>query len=155
VNDHKFSDPPYPTSRDLLSAIRAEASPELEPVISDLFEKITLFENKATNATWVEREDGKYVVTIDVEAGKYYATGGGKEEPAGIDLLIDIGVLGEKPEDGGKVAPILFLEKMRIDQPKMSFEVVVDQKPDRAGIDPLNKLIDRNPEDNTVKVTGT
>jgi ABC-type transport system involved in multi-copper enzyme maturation permease subunit len=155
VNDHKFSGPPYPTSRDLLSAIRAEASPELEPVISDLFEKITLFENKATNATWVEREDGKYVVTIDVEAGKYYATGGGKEEPAGIDLLIDIGVLGEKPEDGGKVAPILFLEKMRIDQPKMSFEVVVDQKPDRAGIDPLNKLIDRNPEDNTVKVTGT
>jgi ABC-type transport system involved in multi-copper enzyme maturation permease subunit len=152
VADYKFTGPPYPTSRDLLSYIREEASPELEPVISDLFEKITLFENKATSATWTRRDDGKYVVKVDVEAGKYYATGGGKEEPTEIGDLIDIGVLGEKPEEPGKAAPVLFLEKKRVDQPKMSFEIVVDQLPDRAGIDPLNKLIDRNPEDNTVKV---
>jgi len=152
VSDHRFGGPPYPTSVDLLSYIRAEASPELEPLISDLFEKITLYENKATSASWSKRDDGKYVVKIDVEAGKYYATGGGKEEPTRIGDLIDIGVLGPKPDEPGKAAPILYLEKKRVDQPKMSFEVVVDSKPDRAGIDPLNKLIDRNPEDNTMKV---
>lgn len=152
VTDHKFAGPPYPTSRDLLAYIRAEASPELEPLIADLFEKITLYENKATAATWTRRDDGKYVVRLDVESAKYYASGGGKEEPTAIGDTIDIGVLGEKPKDGGMAAPVLHLEKKRIDQPKMSFEVVVDQKPDRAGIDPLNKLIDRNPEDNTVKV---
>jgi len=30
---------------------------------------------------------------------------------------------------------------------------VVDQKPTRAGIDPYNKLIDRNPEDNMIDVS--
>lgn len=154
VGDHKFAGPPYPTSRDLLAYIRAEAPPEVQPVIADLFEKITLFENKAKSATWSKRTDGKYVVKLDVEAGKYYATGGGKEEPAAIGDMIDIGVLGPKPKEPGKAAPILHLEKKRIDQPKMSFEIVVDRMPDRAGIDPLNKLIDRNPEDNTVKVDG-
>jgi ABC-2 type transport system permease protein len=152
VEDHKFKGPPYPTSRDLLSYIRAEAPPDLAPVFSDLFERITLFENKATRATWTKRDDGTYLVRLDVEAAKYYATGGGREELAKIGDLVDVGVLGPKPKESGKAAPVLYLEKKRIDQPKMSFEIVVDEKPDRAGIDPLNKLIDRNPEDNTVKV---
>jgi hypothetical protein len=30
--------------------------------------------------------------------------------------------------------------------------MIVATKPDRAGIDPLNKLVDRNPDDNTKKV---
>ncbi|MFA6957563.1 MAG: M1 family aminopeptidase [Thermoanaerobaculia bacterium] len=148
VNDHKFAEPPYPTSRDLLEYIRAEASPELQPVITDLFEKITIYENKATSAKATKRADGKWVVTVEVEAGKYYATSGGKEEPVKIGDLVDIGVLGPDPKDKVHGAPILYLEKKRIDQPKMKFEAVVDSEPAKAGIDPLNKLIDRNPEDN-------
>jgi hypothetical protein len=31
------------------------------------------------------------------------------------------------------------------------FELVVDAEPRRAGIDPFNKLIDRNPEDNVTR----
>ncbi|MGK2856422.1 MAG: ABC transporter permease/M1 family aminopeptidase [Thermoanaerobaculia bacterium] len=148
VADHKFAGPPYPTSRDLLAYIRAEAAPELQPIISDLFEKITIYENKATSARATKRADGKYVVTMEIEAGKFHATGGGKEEPVKIGDLIDIGVLGPDPKDKTRGAPILYLEKKRIDQPKMTFEVVVDSEPAKAGIDPLNKLIDRNPEDN-------
>ena len=34
-----------------------------------------------------------------------------------------------------------------------TFEVVVDEQPSRAGIDPYNKLIDRVSDDNTVAVT--
>jgi hypothetical protein len=32
--------------------------------------------------------------------------------------------------------------------------VVVDQEPKKAGIDPLNKLIDRNPENNITSVSA-
>jgi len=32
--------------------------------------------------------------------------------------------------------------------------VVVDEQPTRAGIDPYNKLIDRNSDDNMVDVTS-
>jgi hypothetical protein len=152
LDDHKFAEPPYPTSRDLLKYIRAEAPPEIQPVIGDLFEKITIYENKATAAKATKRADGKWVVSVDVEAGKYHATSGGKEEPVKIGDLVDIGVLGPDPKDKTRGAPVLYLEKKRIDQPKMTFEVVVDSEPSKAGIDPLNKLIDRNPEDNTKTV---
>ena len=35
---------------------------------------------------------------------------------------------------------------------KQEFTLMVDAVPERAGIDPWNKLIDRSPDDNTVKV---
>jgi len=33
------------------------------------------------------------------------------------------------------------------------FTIVVNEKPVRAGIDPVVKLVDRRPDDNTVAVT--
>ena len=59
-----------------------------------------------------------------------------------MDDWIDIGVL-------GKDNKILSMQKYRITKPEETFEVVVNTKPEKAGIDPLNKLIDRNPKDNT------
>jgi hypothetical protein len=61
---------------------------------------------------------------------------------------VDIGIFtGEK-----KTEKALFLEKRKITQPEMEFEITVDQPPTRAGIDPYNKLIDRVPDDNAVAV---
>jgi len=34
----------------------------------------------------------------------------------------------------------------------MDFTLTVEGRPAKAGIDPLNKLIDRKPEDNVIKV---
>jgi hypothetical protein len=41
----------------------------------------------------------------------------------------------------------------RISQSQTEFEITVDQVPTRAGIDPYNKLVDRQPDDNTVVVS--
>jgi ABC-2 type transport system permease protein len=45
------------------------------------------------------------------------------------------------------------LKKERFTQEKQTFEIVVDQMPTRAGIDPQNKLIDRVSDDNLIDVT--
>jgi len=65
--------------------------------------------------------------------------------------MIDVGVIGEskKKDDYGN---ILVVEKRLINAPKMTFNFVVDKKPARAGIDPLSKLVDRNPDDNTKSI---
>jgi len=47
---------------------------------------------------------------------------------------------------------VLFLEKRCITEPTTVVELTVDQRPDRAGIDPYTKLIDRNPADNVRRV---
>jgi len=154
VDRVKFQEPPWTTSRELLDAIRAVA-PEHDAVLTDLFERIVLFDNRATAATATRTEDGRWAVRLEVEAHKYVASGQGEETETTVDDWIDIGVFAAPGEDGADPGRPLFLEKRRIAQSTTSIEIIVDEPPARAGIDPYNKLIDRNPDNNTVAVTTT
>jgi aminopeptidase N len=141
-----FKGPPYPTTLDFLAKVREVTPPGLERTVDDLFETITLFDNRAVAASAKALDGGRYEVRVDVVAKKRRADELGKETDAPLDDLIDVGVL---DADGKAIA----LEKKRIDRESASFAFTVDRKPARAGIDPFNKLIDRRPKDNTVPVT--
>ena len=52
------------------------------------------------------------------------------------------------------VMELLVLEKRRIDAAETVFEIVVEEEPRRAGIDPFTKLIDRNPDNNVASVSA-
>jgi ABC-2 type transport system permease protein len=140
-----FKGPPYSSSADLIARIRAVTPPELQYVIDDFFETITLYDNRAVSATATALADGRYEVTFKVIAKKRKADALGKEDDAPLADWIDIGVL--DTDD----AP-LFLEKRKIEREETEFRVVVAKKPAKAGIDPYNKLIDRRPKDNTIAV---
>ncbi|HEV7573475.1 MAG TPA: M1 family aminopeptidase [Thermoanaerobaculia bacterium] len=150
IHDHAFEQPPYATTRALIADFRAVTPPEKQSLITDLFETITLYDNKATSATVSKRPDGKYVVTVTVESKKFRADDRGKETATPVNDWVDIGVLGASKTKGNE--PVLALEKHHLTTPKATFSFVIATKPDRAGIDPLNKLVDRNPDDNTKKV---
>jgi aminopeptidase N len=149
-----FQDPPYTYSLEFLDYVRRAVPPEQQALLEDLFRSITLYENRATKATWTKRPDGKYVVSLDVASAKFRADGDGAETPASLSDWVDVGVFGEKQPDGAPEGKLLFLEKRRIERPEESFEIVVDQEPRKAGIDPFNKLIDRNPENNLTAVSA-
>jgi ABC-2 type transport system permease protein len=145
---NKFSDPPYPDTRGFVDALRAATPANLQYLITDMFESITLYDNKTTKATWEETPDHKYKVVMNVESRKLKANGDGAEQQVQLHDLIEVGVFSgtkdhEKP---------LHVEKIWVDQPKSTLEFVVNEKPTRAGIDPYSKLIDRNPEDNTIDI---
>ena len=53
-------------------------------------------------------------------------------------------------EDDEKV---LYLRKHRIDEASSTIEIVVDEKPYDAGVDPYNKLIDRVSDDNRKRIS--
>jgi ABC-2 type transport system permease protein len=150
IHDHAFEQPPYATTRDLIADFRAVTPPEKQSLITDLFETITLYDNKATTATVSKRPDGKFLVTVTVESKKFRADDRGKETSIPVNDWVDVGVLGASKTKGNE--PVLALEKHHLTTPKATFQMVVATKPDRAGIDPLNKLVDRNPDDNTKKV---
>jgi hypothetical protein len=145
VKDWGFKGPPYPTSADLVNYLRKETPPEFQYLYEDWFENITIFDNRAVSATYTQSPDGKYQVHISVEAKKYRADGKGQEHLVPLHDLIDIGV---QDADG----KFLYLQKQKIEQEHQDFTVTVDHQPSQAGIDPLIKLIDRNPDDNLVKV---
>lgn len=140
---------PYPDTRELVAALRAQTPDNLQYFIDDSFENIVLYNNRAESATVTQTPDHKYKVTLVVEAHKVKADGSGNETPEKMNDLIDIGVF-TGPRDSEKP---LYLVKKWIHDGKQTFEIVVDKMPARAGIDPLNKLIDRDADDNETDVT--
>ena len=140
---------PYPDTREFVAALRAQTPPELQYYITDAFENIVLYDNKAVSATVTATSDNKYKVTLKVTSRKIKSDGSGNESPMPLHDLIDIGVFtGKKDEEKP-----LYLKKEWITQPSQTFEIVVDRMPTRAGIDPYNKLIDRDSDDNLIDVS--
>ena len=58
---------------------------------------------------------------------------------------IPIGIFGENEKE-------LYLQKHRFTRNDVVLDIVVDEEPVRAGIDPYTLLIDRDREDNVVEV---
>jgi ABC-2 type transport system permease protein len=144
---NRYATGPFPDTRGFVQAMRDVTPPELQYMVTDMFESIVLYENKATSAI-VTQQDGKYKVTLAVETAKRKADGSGNESPMPLNDLIDVGVFSGTKDHLHK----LYMEKKWFNTDKSTVEIVVDQKPTYAGIDPYNKLIDRNPEDNLIAV---
>ncbi|MGB7729657.1 MAG: M1 family aminopeptidase, partial [Candidatus Acidiferrum sp.] len=151
IHQYAYAPPPYPTSYALVDALREETPPNLQYLIKDLFEDITLFSNRTLAATAVKRTDGKYDVTINVEARKFKADAKGNETEVPVDDWIDIGAFA-KPASGKKYGDTLYRQRMHITQRNSMFTFTTDQLPEKAGIDPFALLIDRIPDDNMKNV---
>ncbi|MBS0446827.1 MAG: hypothetical protein JSR59_12865 [Proteobacteria bacterium] len=145
-DEHAFKGAPYPTTVELVARLRAVTPPSMQYLIDDMFERIVIYDNHAVSAVSKPLPDGRHEVTVTVAATKRVADALGKESDVAIADDIDIGVLDAND------AP-LALERHRIDKPEMTFTLVVQGRPAKAGIDPLNKLIDRKPDDNTIAVS--
>jgi ABC-2 type transport system permease protein len=153
LQDKGYQQPPYTTSVELLDYIRAEAGPEHETLIADLFEKISFYDNRVEAAAAKKRADGKYEVTLDLRAAKLYADGKGKEAAGKIDDWVEVGVFARGPSGKEADEKVLYLKRHRITSAEPKLTVVVDAEPYEAGFDPYNKLIDRVSSDNRKRVS--
>ncbi|GAB4236653.1 MAG: M1 family aminopeptidase [Ekhidna sp.] len=139
----------YATTIDLLGYLRAVTPDSLQSVITDFFDKIILYENKVETATYVETGDGKFNVELELSTKKLESDSLGMSTQVAIQDWIDVGIYA-KDEDGDE--KLIYLKKHKFTEQETKLSITVDQKPSSAGVDPLNKLIDRNPDDNTEKV---
>lgn len=155
ISEFGFKNARYPSSTDFIRLLRAEAGPQHDQLITDLFEKITLYDMKATDAKAKKRADGKYDVTFTVEGKKLYADGKGKETEAALDESFDVGAFTEEPgKKGYKRESVLLMERRPMKTGKQTVTLVTDEQPKFVGVDPFNKRIDRNSNDNLVKVVA-
>ncbi|RMG72649.1 MAG: hypothetical protein D6722_05105 [Bacteroidetes bacterium] len=146
----RFQEPPYTTTEEWLRYVEAVTPDSLRYVLTDMFETITLFDNRLAEATYSEA-DGRYKVRLKVATKKLRDDGKGVETEVPVDDYIDIGIFGEA-EKRGEDPPVLYLQKHHLTADTTEIEVWVDEKPDEAGLDPYYKLIDRKPGDNTGRV---
>lgn len=157
---HAFKGAPYPRSVDLIALLREEAGPEHQGLITDLFEKITLYDQKVEDAVFTAKPDGTYDVTFKLSAKKLYADGQGVETEAPIAEPMEIGVFTAEPGRGAFSSENVVLRERR---PIVSGEQTITLTGLRVpkskgaapslwvGVDPYNMRIDRNSSDNVIK----
>lgn len=147
----KFQQPPYTNSVEFLKYIRAATPDSLRYALTDLFETITLYDNRTRTATVTPLANGRYAVDLEVQTKKMRADSLGVETPVAMNDLVDIGVFAPARK-GEKEGRPLYLQKHRIGSGTQRVRIEVPEKPARAGIDPLHKLIDRVTDDNVISV---
>ena len=67
LKTYAFKGPPYPTSLDLEGYFRKVTPPEYQYLFDDLFQNITLYDDRALSAEYVQRPDGKYDVHLTLK----------------------------------------------------------------------------------------
>jgi ABC-2 type transport system permease protein len=151
---YRFRGAPYPRSADLVAALRAEArTDEEQNLITDLFERVVLYDLKVTAPTAVRRPDGRWDVTVPVEARKYSVDARGAETEAALAERIEVGLFTAEPGPGAFGAKdVIVMERRPIRSGAQVLRFVTDRKPTHAGIDPYNYYIDRNSGDNVLPV---
>ncbi|MEM7701116.1 MAG: M1 family aminopeptidase [Pseudomonadota bacterium] len=154
LEKYRFKSQPYASSSELvegyLSLARNDAEREL---VRDLLQKITVYDLKAEEAVITELDDGRFETTITVNASKFYADGEGVETEADLADEIEIGLFTERPgDDVFAKGNVVYLERRPVTSGEQTITVVTDRRPTYVGVDPYNKYVDRNSEDNVTSV---
>lgn len=147
-----YKDAPYPNSSLALHFFKKATPDSLQYLVKDMFEEITLYSNRATKVTSEKLPDGKYKVSIAVEAHKFKADSLGHEKEVALTGdWVEIGVYG-KAAEGQKEGKLLTKKKERLTQNTHVFSLITDEEPEKGGIDINHILVDRVMDDNVKKV---
>ena len=152
----RFKGPPYPRSLDLIGEFRKEAkTPEQQQLITDLFERITLYDLKVKDAS-TKRDATGWTTTLTVSADKFYASGKGVETRTKLAEPIEVGLFTARPGFGSfSQKNVLLMERRPLRNGDQKIVLHSPAKPTFAGVDPYNFYIDRNSDDNVKEVTAS
>ena len=172
IDQVAFQYPAYTTSIEFVDLLQSHTPDSLQYVIKDMFETITLYDNKVVSVTSKALDNGKYQVDMEFQVAKYRTDEKGKrsyEDVEGTAIkaqvektevkslpladYVDIAIFGEPNKQGAyDVDNPLYEKRYRIDKILNKISIVVDEKPVEVGIDPFNKLIDTDSNDNRKKI---
>lgn len=154
LDRYKFKGPPYAISTDLVDGFMSLARDDQErQLVEDLLRRITLYDLKVEDAEARELDNGKWETTMTVAASKYYADGEGEETESPLNDQIEVGVFTARPGLGAfDKANVLLMERRPLKSGEQQIRVVTDKEPTFVGIDPYNKYVDRNSDDNVFEL---
>lgn len=168
-----YQEAPYTNSIELVEELKKATPDSLKYVINDMFETITLYDNRISTVTSKKLPNGRYQVDIQFQVSKYKADATGKriyKDPKGKTLTftekgeknkvesyplldyVEVGIFSEQTLKGKKSDKELYLKKLKINKINNKVTLIVTEKPIEVGVDPYNKLIDTNSDDNRRKI---
>ncbi|MBT1695381.1 hypothetical protein KK083_00745 [Fulvivirgaceae bacterium PWU4] len=150
LKKHRPQNAPLATTLDLYSELKAVTPDSLHYLLHDLSEVNTYWELEATGATAKQTQTGNWQLTLHLQARKVVVDSAGMETEVAMDDWIEIGVFASASGDAQKKP--LYLQKHHIRSGKQTLVLHMPEKPERAGIDPRQLLIDLETDNNTRKV---
>lgn len=155
LDQYRFKSQPYANAIDLVDGYKSLARNDGErQLVEDLLEKITIYDLKVDEASVKKLGANRFETTLKTRSSKYYADGQGKETEASLKDEIEIGLFTARPGVGafGK-EDVISLERKPIKSGTQEIKIISSKRPDFVGIDPYNKYIDRNSDDNVIEVS--
>ena len=135
----RYQTRPYTSTAEFMTYLKQATPDSMQYVLHDMFETITLFENRVSAATYAKRPDGRYDVRLTLEAAKMRADSLGNETPVKLGDWVDVGIFGPDKMDDTEVydasGDALLLKKIRITKPRTVLTFVVDKQLAKAGLD--------------------
>ena len=152
----KYAGPSAPpaTSRALYAELQAVTPDSLKPLLSDLFEHITLWSVRTDSVHAAPDRGSAWRVTLYIDASKARADSVGRQTPIAMDELVEVGVFAEPTGKSNALGDTLYLKEHRVRSGKQTITVVVPRRPVHAGIDPHRKFIERERNDNVAAVAS-
>lgn len=167
-----FQYPPYTTSIEFVDLLKQHTPDSLQYAIKDMYETITLYDNKIESVSMKPLKDGKYQVDLEFQVSKYRSDAKGKrsyEDVKGqaiqatmgkrevtslpLEDFVEIAIFTTPKKQGVyDVDNPIFSKKYKIDKIANKLCIIVDQEPIEVGVDPYNMLIDTESEDNRMKI---
>jgi len=156
LQEHGSKGPPYPTTLELVEALRATAPDDLQQFITDSWDKITFWETGFGDVTLTKNNTGGYMVEAVAKMAKKYADGEtGKEIDANnLNEYVEIGFYKEDPNHSWEEEPLL-LKRFRLNKAETVLKFELDERPGYIVMDPRALLVERKYNDNIKKIDET
>ncbi|MGB6230490.1 MAG: M1 family aminopeptidase [Litorimonas sp.] len=160
LEHHASNGAPYPTTLELLDILKEEIDPQYHALIDDYWNRITFWELRLQDdrEVTVTPSGDRFTVSVPLSLDKNYASEeDGKEtsvselEGETLDEWVQIGFYTEDPEDDLGASPFA-LETVRVSEAESVLTFTLDQRPTYVVLDPHRALIERNVNDNSVRV---
>lgn len=154
VEDYGSKGAPFPTTLELIEALREAAPEELQQFITDSWDEITLWETSIEDdISLTTNESGGYSVTATINLAKKYAnpeTGEESDAPT-LDEFVEVGFYKEDPSNSWEETPIL-IKRLRLTDSETEVSFDMTEKPGYIVVDPRALLIERKYDDNVQSI---
>jgi ABC-2 type transport system permease protein len=153
VTQYAYTNPPFPTAFNVVDEIRKGTPDSLSYLITDLFENITLFDNRVNSVKMTRLAAHRYRVDMQVHCEKLRCDSLGKETPIPMNDYIDVGIFQQNWDNPRELGKAIVSQRIRMTGRDTTLSFIVDKWPYQAGIDPYHYLIDKVIADNVKTVT--
>ncbi len=145
---HRAEVEPTLTITELLEEFYKRSPKKHHALIDDWLKKVITYDLKINNTSYKKLSNGQFEITLDISAKRYEQNDQGAAIAIDINEPIQIGLFKKHPRTITPQDEILYLKVHQVNKEKMTFKIIVNEKPEYIGIDPFGTRLDSDRVDN-------